>query len=273
MVNDDGYVLVEISKGIYGLAQAGILAQQRLMSLLAKHDYHPISDSCPCILKHKTRNITFSLVVDDFGVKYHLKEDAEHLINALKELYIVKDNWAGSSLSMPNYVKEAILKFNIDTSKPFHSPIYDVSESSAMKREELTDEAIKKRVQRIVGVLLYYARAVDSSIHTLNAAERILQYLATHPDASVTSPRHSPDPDWVVSCSWETLGMSRQSMGLFYAPAPSSTSSFRQLPRANTQPLTRMQKMSHTSEQCSRVLVTLKTPRRSSLTTRSSSQW
>jgi hypothetical protein len=45
------YVLVEISKGIYGLAQAGRLAQDRPVALLKDNGY------ClnPCIFRHRVR--------------------------------------------------------------------------------------------------------------------------------------------------------------------------------------------------------------------------
>jgi hypothetical protein len=39
----------------------------------------------PGLWKHETVLITFSLVFDDFGIKYVGKEHAEHLINCLKE--------------------------------------------------------------------------------------------------------------------------------------------------------------------------------------------
>ena len=55
----ENYVLVEISKGIDGLAQAGILAQNQLFDHLAANDFYPISPEHPCIFKHKTKNITF----------------------------------------------------------------------------------------------------------------------------------------------------------------------------------------------------------------------
>ena len=37
----NGYVYVEIRKGMYGLPQAGIIANKKLKLHLAKHGYHP----------------------------------------------------------------------------------------------------------------------------------------------------------------------------------------------------------------------------------------
>jgi hypothetical protein len=69
----DGKVYIKIQKGMYGLPQAGILANellQRNTHGLWTHDTHPIS---------------FLLVVDDFGVKYVGREHAEHLMTCIKK--------------------------------------------------------------------------------------------------------------------------------------------------------------------------------------------
>jgi hypothetical protein len=77
-----GLVLVEISKGMCRLPQAGIIAFNQLKNHLANHDYAPCTHT-PGIWTHSTRDITFSLVVDDFGIKYTNHDDAIHLITAL----------------------------------------------------------------------------------------------------------------------------------------------------------------------------------------------
>ena len=43
-----------------------------------------------------TLKITFALCVDDFGVKYFSKIDADHLINTLQHNYKVTTDWKGS---------------------------------------------------------------------------------------------------------------------------------------------------------------------------------
>ena len=50
----------------------------------------------PGLWQHKWRPIQFSLVVDDFGVKYVGREHAEHLLSVLKEHYKVTTDWTGS---------------------------------------------------------------------------------------------------------------------------------------------------------------------------------
>jgi hypothetical protein len=49
-----------------------------------------------CLLKHKTRDITFSLIVDDFGLKYTKKEDVKHLFSVLKYRYKTHVDWSGT---------------------------------------------------------------------------------------------------------------------------------------------------------------------------------
>ena len=63
----NGFVYVEVCKGMYGLPQAGKLANDQLIAALAPYGYHPVANT-PGLWRHDTRDIVFSLVVDDFGV-------------------------------------------------------------------------------------------------------------------------------------------------------------------------------------------------------------
>ena len=72
-----------------------LLAQELLAERLAKKGYQQ-SKTTPGLWKHKWRPVQFTLVVDDFGVKYVGKEHAEHLMEALKEHYEVSEDWTGS---------------------------------------------------------------------------------------------------------------------------------------------------------------------------------
>jgi hypothetical protein len=90
------YVYMEIWKGMYGLPQAGILANQLLAKRLALHGYTQTPHT-PGLWKHHSWPIAFSLVVvDDFGVKYVGNQHANHLFNALKEHYKAATNWDGA---------------------------------------------------------------------------------------------------------------------------------------------------------------------------------
>jgi hypothetical protein len=73
----DGKLYIEIQKGMYGFPQAGILANELLQRNLAKDGYRPTQHTHG-LWKHDTCPISFSLVVDDFGVKYVGREHTEH---------------------------------------------------------------------------------------------------------------------------------------------------------------------------------------------------
>ncbi len=77
------HVYFEIRKCMYGLPQAGKLSQTRLIQHLSTDGYIQCPNT-PCLFRHITRDVMFSLVVDDFGVRYTKQEDADHLIQTLE---------------------------------------------------------------------------------------------------------------------------------------------------------------------------------------------
>ena len=89
-----GYVYVEIRRSIYGLPQAGKLANTALKEHLAPYGYVEVSHT-PGLWRHITRPIAFSLVVNYFGFKYAHKDDADHLANSLKNAYKLAEDWTG----------------------------------------------------------------------------------------------------------------------------------------------------------------------------------
>ena len=116
---------------MYGLPQAGMLANQLLKRRLAKHGYYEVCHT-PGYWWHVWRPIDFTLVVDDFGVGYEDNEHALHLLQTLRQYYeAVSVNWTGKlyggitlkwdylqrtcELSMPRYVQQALNKFQHET--------------------------------------------------------------------------------------------------------------------------------------------------------------
>ena len=88
-------IMIEIRKGMYGLPQADRLAYIKLIDNLQKHGYVR-AGLTPGLFKHTTRKTIFSLVVDDFGIKYSSLEDANHLIRSLvQQHYPITINWTG----------------------------------------------------------------------------------------------------------------------------------------------------------------------------------
>jgi hypothetical protein len=122
----NGYLYVEVQKGMYGLPQAGLLANILLAKRLAKHGYSPVSHTHG-LWTHKWRPIKFYLVVDDFGVMYFSREHVEHLQAALQENYEILTDWDRAlyygikitwvytsrtvDLSMPGYILAVLHRF------------------------------------------------------------------------------------------------------------------------------------------------------------------
>jgi hypothetical protein len=88
----DVKVYIKIQKGMYGLPQAGILANELLQRNLAKDGHRPTTHTHG-LWTHDTRHISFSLVVADFGVKYVGREHAEHLMTCIKKNYNMYSDW------------------------------------------------------------------------------------------------------------------------------------------------------------------------------------
>ncbi len=111
-----------MQRAVWGLPQAGILANKLLQRRLLLHGYFECNNT-PGLWKHKTRPISFTLVVGDFGVKYVGKEHVNHLIRCIKKDYELTENWSGDlycgiklkwdyaaqtvDFSMPGYIKKS----------------------------------------------------------------------------------------------------------------------------------------------------------------------
>jgi hypothetical protein len=134
----DRKVYIKIQKGMCGLPQAGILVNELLQLNLAKGGYRPTTHTHG-LWTHDTRPISFSLVVDDFGVKYVGQEHTEHLMACIKKNYNISSDWNGTAycgltldwdyknrtvdLSIPGYTKAALHKYQHPAPAcPEHSP-------------------------------------------------------------------------------------------------------------------------------------------------------
>jgi hypothetical protein len=177
VVEADGYVYFEIWKGIYGLKEAGIIAFQHLVKNLAKHGYEPMPFT-PGLWRHRSRPTTFTLCVDDFGIKYFSKTDAQHLIAAVEINYQCTVDWSGTlycglnlawnyekgyvDVSMDGYVKRALKRFNhVPTSTrtqhaphPWQAPVYGrktAQQPTISSNAPLLDKPSIRRIQAITG--------------------------------------------------------------------------------------------------------------------------
>ncbi len=128
-----------MQQAVWGLPQAGILANKRLRRKLAPFGYSECVNT-PGLWKHDTRSISLTLIVDDFGVKYVSREDVDHLIDSLKLTYKLTKDWTGNSycgitlewdyvnrhmdISMPNYIKKKLQEYGHVTPTCIHSCSY-----------------------------------------------------------------------------------------------------------------------------------------------------
>lgn len=218
-----GAVIFQVNRTMYGLPQSAILCQRALVEHLASHGYIQCTNT-PCVFKHVNNSAVFTLVVDDFLVKYKQKEDAEHLFAALREKYKLKVNWAGDKylgmninfapdgrsvkLSMDGYVAKVLARFcpgstaTASTPGIYVPPQYGAhTQTAVIDGTAPLDEPALTRLRGIVGCLLYYARVIDYTMltalngiaseqamateHVAKAAEHLLAYAHKHPDHAI----------------------------------------------------------------------------------------
>ncbi|KAL7475242.1 hypothetical protein ACHAW6_003007, partial [Cyclotella cf. meneghiniana] len=112
ITEQDGTLYVLVHLGMYGLTQAGLLANELLENRLNTHGYHQ-SKLVPGLWTHDWCPIQFTLVVNDFGVKYVGDEHPQHLLQALPEYYQLDWDYAKPQvhLSMSEYVDKALQQF------------------------------------------------------------------------------------------------------------------------------------------------------------------
>jgi hypothetical protein len=163
--------------------------------------------------------------VDDFAVEYVGTQHGEHPRNALLQTYELKTDWTATvyysmtlkwdyekrtcDISMPGYVSKVLSKFQNDSAEhPQHTPSrYITPVYGAKTQYTMTDETPPLTaqqcltIQKVTGYVLYYARAVDHTVltplkdtateqtkateKTHAATNQMLDYLATHPDATI----------------------------------------------------------------------------------------
>ena len=214
------YIYLDIVKSCYGVGSSGLLSQIRLIAQLHAHDY--IQTDTPCLFRHKTRDITFCLVVDDFAIQYNSLSDLQHFTDCLSELFHLKvypecTSFLGFtvdydrsrrtiSLSYPSCIPDLLVRLDMEDLPTCKSPcvyVPPVFGSSAPQVSPVDNSPALSptdtgTIQIIVGSLLYYARAVDATLlpavcllasdqsaptqSTWKSALRLLGYAKANPD-------------------------------------------------------------------------------------------
>ena len=171
-MDDKGSIHIQANRGMYGLPQAGLLANELLEKRLNKRGYRQ-SKLVPGLWTHDWRPVQFTLVVDDFGVKYVGEEHAIHLKKTMEENYTVTTEWDGRRyigitldwdykrrqvhLSMPIYVTKYLKKLNHKLQKRQHqrypsAPIIYISKkqyATPTSTASFLDNKGKKFIQQV----------------------------------------------------------------------------------------------------------------------------
>jgi hypothetical protein len=138
---------------------------------------------------HNTRPISFTLVVDNFGVKNVKKEDVDHLIASFRKTDTLTEDRSGTlycsialewdlinrkvNISMPGYIQKKLQEYNHIVSHtrktcPYPpAPKLYGTEAQVPLLPDLSpklDKAGIKHVQQNVGSILYYACTVDMTV-------------------------------------------------------------------------------------------------------------
>ena len=207
------------------MPQAGILANNLLRGRLEEEGYYE-AHSTPGLWRHKWRPIQFCLIVDDFGVEYVGIEHFNHLLTLLKKYHQIQTNMAGDKIAginvqwdfpgrrvridMRTYIDTLLLTLDWPKPRkrqlsPFIAAPIAYGQKTQFTPEEDTSAPLSAkrllRVQKIIGSLLYYARAVDNkllvalnaisarqskaTIHTEQLVHTLLDYVATYPNDSI----------------------------------------------------------------------------------------
>ena len=222
----EGYIYCKIQKGMYGLPQAGIIAQQLLKERLQMDGYRQ-SKTTPGLWQHDTRLIIFSFIVDDFGVKYMGKENAQHLLDTIQKHYKCSCNWKGEQycgltikwdyegrkvhLFIPGYLQKALSRFQHsppvkqqDQPYPHIKPNYGAKKQYSQEDDDspALNKAGKKIIQEVCGVFLFLARAVNGELlpalsslasqqtkpmeKTMGLCKQFLDFMSTQDDTVLT---------------------------------------------------------------------------------------
>jgi hypothetical protein len=219
------HAIVLVTGAIFGHPQSGKIAQDDLLPRLLAAGYAPIQDM-PMCFSNADASTRFCLVVDDFGISSRSPADTDRLLDVLRQHYPITFDPLGRkflgmkihhdrtqrklTISMPGYIQQALDRFHVSkpakptlTPLPYNLPNYGQKVQQPVEdHSPLATEAEKKLVQQVIGVLNYYARAIDYSMlvavnkissqqsapttKTMADLHHLLAYAACFPDASIT---------------------------------------------------------------------------------------
>ena len=205
-VDPKDFIYFKCNRTLWGLPQAGLISNKSLVKVLTNAGYV----ECPHtlgLMTHNTRSTAFSLVVDDFGIKYLHQDDLDHLESTIRNAgYDLRINVKGDKylgykithdthkkeiiLDMETYVKKGLNRFcphgtpphansavlcsalKFDKQGPIVEEHHDEDDFEAASQEQ------KQFVQEVIGYFSYYAIAQDC---TRRYACNIISQQQAHP--------------------------------------------------------------------------------------------
>ena len=94
IISEYGYVYIQIIKDVYEFIRKSFIYYNQLISHMDPHSYYFVPFTTG-LWDNKTRRKTFCLCVDDFGVKYLNRYDADYLLEYLKKNLEISIDWEG----------------------------------------------------------------------------------------------------------------------------------------------------------------------------------
>ena len=222
----DGIVIFKVDGCMYGLKEAGLIAQKALLKVLNTNGYSEPDNMMIVKAKDPKDKTTAVVNVDDFGIMYTNEADARKMLKVLEDNgYIIKVDWEGKkycgmninhdrinrtlTIDAGNMAQDILERFGMTECKGADSPLkyiapkYGQSKqySEADQSTPLNEDEVK-RLQQIIGCLIFLAFTVRYDIVTavcivsamqgkptkkvLEAAHHILRYLKKHPKRGIT---------------------------------------------------------------------------------------
>ena len=186
LVNGKRLIYFKVLKCLYGHPASGRLSFEKLKGILEEGGFveHPLVE---CLFIHKTRNISFALIVDDMGIKYANDDDLDYLINVIEPHWKLKVDKTGSKfvgmhliwqyerptprvmVFNPTVVRDALARFapgktlrGRSTPSPYSQPVYGKhNQTGPFDDSSPAPPETVKFVQEVTGLFNHYSRVID----------------------------------------------------------------------------------------------------------------